>query len=69
METTYGEEKDVKKLIERAVQYCEPLNIYSKQCDMYIGAGKAEVCSIFFTIIISYNIIVDKKAFKKEGIE
>lgn len=58
METTYGEEKDVKKLIERAVQYCEPLNIYSKQCDMYIGAGKAEEAEQLY--------IVMTRKFKKE---
>ena len=43
METTYGDSADVKKLLERAVTYNDPLDIYLKMCEIYISAGKMEV--------------------------
>ncbi|XP_005094140.1 protein RRP5 homolog [Aplysia californica] len=63
METIYSEPKEVKRLLERAVQYNEPLNVYLKQCEMYVSAGKTEDAEQLY-IVMTRKYKKDKSVWK-----
>jgi len=58
METIYGDPENVKKVLARAIQYCEPLTVYLKQCDMYASAEKLEDAEQLYLLLT--------RKFKKE---
>ncbi|KAH9508620.1 hypothetical protein Btru_052178 [Bulinus truncatus] len=41
METIYGDPGDVKKLLDRAVTFNNPIDIYLKMCDIYVANGNS----------------------------
>uniref|UniRef100_A0A0B7BD75 S1 motif domain-containing protein n=1 Tax=Arion vulgaris TaxID=1028688 RepID=A0A0B7BD75_9EUPU len=51
METIYGEATDVKKLLARAVNYNDALDINLKMCDIYVAAGKIDDAELLFAIM------------------
>lgn len=46
LEAMYGSSDELKKVLERAVSYNDPVEINLKMCDIYVGADKLDV-SIF----------------------
>ncbi|KAL4639983.1 hypothetical protein GN956_G12527 [Arapaima gigas] len=40
LENLYGSEESLKKVFERALQYCEPLPVYQQLADIYINSNK-----------------------------
>ncbi|GFN83437.1 Rrp5-like protein [Plakobranchus ocellatus] len=66
METTYGDSADVKKLLERAVTYNDPLDIYLKMCDIYVSANKMEDAEQLYTVM-SRKFKREKSVWKAYG--
>ncbi|CAL1540866.1 unnamed protein product [Lymnaea stagnalis] len=66
METMYGDSGDVKKLLERAVSYNNPLDIYLKMTDIYVSNGKTEEAEQLYNLIIR-KYKHDKLVWKSYG--
>lgn len=46
LENMYGTEETLKKVFERALQFCEPLPVYQQLADIYAKSNKTKVQSI-----------------------
>ncbi|RUS80904.1 hypothetical protein EGW08_011340 [Elysia chlorotica] len=66
METTYGDISDVKKLLERAVTYNDPLEIYLKMCEIYVSANKTEDAEQLY-IVMTRKYKREKSVWKSYG--
>lgn len=45
LENMYGTEESLKKVFERAVQFCEPMPVYQQLADIYAKSDKTKVQS------------------------
>lgn len=43
LENMYGTEESLKKVFERAVQFCEPMPVYQKLSEIYAKSNKIKV--------------------------
>lgn len=43
LENMYGTEESLKKVFERAVQFCEPMPVYQQLADIYSKSNKTKV--------------------------
>lgn len=43
LENMYGTEESLKKVFERAVQFCEPMPVYQQLADIYAKSEKTKV--------------------------
>ncbi|KAK3789019.1 hypothetical protein RRG08_008342 [Elysia crispata] len=66
METTHADASDVKKLLERAVTYNDPLDIYLKMCEIYVSANKMEDAEQLY-IIMTRKFKREKPVWKAYG--
>lgn len=66
METQYGDSTDVKKLLDRAVTYNDPLDVYLKMCEIYVSANKTEDAEQLY-IIMTRKYKREKSVWKAYG--
>lgn len=45
LENMYGTEESLKKVFERALQFCEPMPVYQQLADIYAKSEKIKVWS------------------------
>lgn len=45
LENMYGTEESLKKVFERALQFCEPMPVYQQLADIYAKSDKIKVRS------------------------
>lgn len=43
LENMYGTEESLKKVFERALQFCEPMPVYQQLADVYAKSNKSKV--------------------------
>ena len=43
LENMYGTEESLKKVFERALQFCEPMPVYQQLADIYAKSNKIKV--------------------------
>lgn len=43
LENMYGTEESLKKVFERALQFCEPMPVYQQLADIYAKSDKTKV--------------------------
>lgn len=43
LENMYGTEESLKKVFERALQFCEPMPVYQQLADVYAKSDKTKV--------------------------
>lgn len=43
LENMYGTEESLKKVFERALQFCEPMPVYQQLADIYAKSEKIKV--------------------------
>ena len=56
LELMYGTEDSLLKVIERALSYNEPKQVYLRLVDIYTNADKLEVCSNTHSFAISLSL-------------
>ncbi|KAK7930283.1 hypothetical protein WMY93_006678 [Mugilogobius chulae] len=52
LENMYGTEESLKKVFERAVQFCEPMPVYQQLADLYTKSDKAKEAEALYKIMV-----------------
>lgn len=53
LENMYSTEESLKKVFERALQFCEPMPVYQQLADIYTKSNKIKVqCTASFIVLV-----------------
>lgn len=66
LENMYGTEESLKKVFERALQFCEPMPVYQQLADIYTKSDKIKVrstdCLLSCPRVVTYTEILSSVA-------